>query len=419
MNKHLSEHQLLAFLEETESHKKHDHIQAHLSACPLCLGRLETLAQATDTLTRALESVGGHVPAATSRAWGRVSQRLQRNRNRSVGFRYYVLLRHLATFAVIAILVGGVAGLIHTVATTGPGQTADVVSTVTPPVVIASPSAALEPLPRPYPEHLAKPVSLLVLGRDGERDASGEIDTLMLLYLDPSKEQAFLLSIPENLYVEASDQRQARIDSIYSQGEEDQSGGGPALAQASISAVLQLPVDHAVVVGFDAFSALIDAIGGIDLEVPHAIEDVSFPDDRGGYDPLLIPAGRQHFDGASALRYARTRVIPDRNFDRAFRQRQVAVAAFDQVKAHNLLPDLIARAPDMWTIVADSLETDLSLSRAIDLALLTAHLSHEDIAIAALDDCCTREQVIAGRTVALPQPIEIDALMVDLLEGDR
>ena len=419
MNRHLSDRRLLAFLEGTESREKRERVQAHLAVCRACLGRLETLTQVAGTLTGALESVGRHVPVETSRAWKSVSRRLQRDGNKPVRSRYYVLVRHLATFAVIAVLVRGLAGLIHTVATTGPGQPEETETTITPVVVVASPSVALGPLPRPYPDHLVRPVSLLVLGRDGEHDASGEIDALMLLYLDPSKKQAFLLSIPENLYVDASDQGQTRIDSIYSVGEESEAESGPALARASISATLGLPVDHSAVVSFDSFSALIDAIGGIDVEVPHAIEDPAFPDDRGGHDPLLIPVGKQHFDGASALRYARTRVVPDRDFDRAFRQRQLVVAAFNRVKRLNLLPDLIARAPDIWTVVADSLETDLSLSHAIDLALLTAHLAREDIAVAELDDCCTREQVVAGRAVALPLREEIDALMGDLMEDVR
>ena len=420
MNKHLSDRRLLVHLEETESHKECERVQAHLSVCPMCLGRLETLAQIEETLTSTLESVGERVPVATSSAWEAVSQRIQRNRSKPVGSRNRGLLRHLATFAVIAVLVGGLAGLIHTVATTGPGQIEeDIESAPTPDAAIASPSAALEPLRRPYPDHLVKPVSLLILGCDGEHDTSEEIDALMLLHLDPSGRQAFLLSIPENLYVTVADSGEARIDTVYRLGEVDQAGNGLALARASISAALELPVDHAVLVSFDAFSTLIDAIGGIDIEVPHSIEDPAFPDDRGGYDPLLIPAGKQHFDGASALLYARTRVVPDPNFDRGFRQRQIVVAAHDRVNRLNLLPGLIAQAPDVWTTVADSLETDVSLSNAINLALLTASLSRDDIATAALDDCCTEKQVISGRTVALPLAEETEALIDDLLEGER
>jgi len=153
---------------------------------------------------------------------------------------------------------------------------------------------------------------------------------------------------------------------------------------------------------------------------PHAIEDPTFPDGHGGYDPLLIPAGKQHFAGETALRYARTRVVPAPGFDRAFRQQQLILAAHDRVTRLDLLPDIIAQAPTLWSAIVGGFETDLSLSDVIDLALLATSLTADDITTATLDECCTVQHTTpAGKRVLLPQPEGIETLMENLLEGEQ
>jgi anionic cell wall polymer biosynthesis LytR-Cps2A-Psr (LCP) family protein len=179
-------------------------------------------------------------------------------------------------------------------------------------------------------------------------------------------------------------------------------------------------VEHTVLVRFESFVTLIDMIGGVDVDVLHPIDDADFPDGRGGSDPLFIPAGRQHLSGALALRYARTRAVPAPGFDRTFRQQQLALAVHDRVTRFDLLPDLIAQAPELWAAIADGLETDLSLSKVIDLALLATDLTVDDITTIALEECCTvKRTTSSGAGVLLPQQDEIKALVESLVEGEE
>jgi LCP family protein required for cell wall assembly len=240
---------------------------------------------------------------------------------------------------------------------------------------------------------------------------------LMLLYLDAETERAFLLSIPRNLYVEVVGHGQARAGSVYGIGERDATTDGLTLAREAVSATLGIPVQHTALVRFDSFVTLVDAIGGVDVDVPQAIDDSDFPDGHGGYDPLSIPAGRQHFGGELALQYARTRVVPAPGFDRTFRQRQLVLAAQERVLRLEMLPDLIAQSPTLWATVAGSLETDLSLRGTIDLALPASGIAADDIATADLGECCTAEHTTpSGERVLLPQAEEIEALVQSLLE---
>ncbi|NIV33693.1 MAG: hypothetical protein GWN58_30880 [Anaerolineae bacterium] len=85
-----------------------------------------------------------------------------------------------------------------------------------------------------------------------------------------------------------------------------------------------------------------------------------------------------------------------------------------------LLSELIAQAPTLWSTVAGGLETDLSLSDVIDLALLASELPADHINVATLGECCTLQHTTpAGERVLLPQPDEIGALMGDLVRKER
>jgi LCP family protein required for cell wall assembly len=418
VNKHLNDHRLLSYLEDSLSPARRERAEAHLRDCPACRARLERLARTTADLTATLHAVGEQVPVAPALAWEMVARRWKRRRTRRYALPFRPPLRHVATLTVLALIVVGLAGLIHTLAVTGPTLTK---ATPTPsPTPPASPSPAPGPLPRVYPEPLAAPTSILILGTDGESATSDETDALMLLYLDTEDKRAFLLSIPRELYVQVPGHGQTRAGSVYGLGEQDGATSGLLLARETISATLGLPTQHTALVRFESFVTLVDAIGGVSVEVPHPINDPTFPADGGGFDPLSIPAGTQHFDGALALRYARTRVVPTPGFDRAFRQQQLVLAAHERVTQFDLLPNLITQAPALWSAITDGLETDLSLSDVIDLALLATSLTTDDITAATLDECCTIQHTTpAGAHVLLPQPDEIEALIENMLEEER
>ena len=424
MSKHIHDHQLLSYLEKDLSPRLRQRVEAHLCVCPACRARLERLTRTATDLAATLHAVEEQVPLAPARSWEAVARRLERRRPR-LDILPFRLLRHVATLAILVFIVAGLAGLIHTLAVTGPALTrATPTPTPTPP---ASPSPPPGPLPRSYPGRPAGPVALLVLGADGDSrtsvaggTAADETDALLLLYLDAEAKRAFLLSIPRDLYVDVPGHGQARAGQVYGLGEQDEAANGLELARETISSTLGLPVQHAALVRLGSFVTLVDAIGGVDVEVPQPIEDPAFPDGHGGTDPLSIPAGRQHLDGTLALRYARTRVVPAPGFDRAFRQRQLILAAHERVTRLDLLPGLIAQAPALWSAMAGGLETDLSLNDAIDLALMVTGLTAEDVATAALDECCTIPSTTPlGERVSLPQPDEIEALIENLLEEGR
>lgn len=419
MSKHLHHHLLLAYIEDDLSPQRRERVEAHLHSCPACRAQLEQMTQTASGLTATLQEIGEQTPLKTARSWAAVNRRRkQKKRSRLLGFSLGLYPRYAATLATIAIVLGGlVAGIAvaHTLATSVT-DTGD---------ALATPQTTLDVNPSsppgPLPGHLTggppNPVGLLVLGVDGERASSNETDLLMYIYVDTEERRAFLLSIPRDLIVEVEGHGEVRAGSIYGIGESDESTSGLTLAGETMAATLDLPIHYTTLIRFESFVTLIDTIGGVDVDVSHAIDDPLFPDGQGGYDPLSIPAGEQHLDGELALRYARTRVIPAEGFDRTFRQRQIVLATQERVMRLELLPDLVAQSSTIWTAISGSLETNLSLSHAIELAVSMPSISTDDIATASIDACCTVEHTTStGEKGSLPQPAAIESLVQSLLE---
>jgi LCP family protein required for cell wall assembly len=415
---HLNDRQLLSYQEDNLSPGHRKRIEAHLRACPTCQARIEELAKIAESLTATLTTVGEQVPLTPSRSWHAIAQ--HRESVKPLAALLRSPLRRAATLVALVLLSGGLiaalAGLAHTLAITGRAP-----DSPTPTAQLALPAnPSSPPQPLPHSDGLKTPTALLILGIDGEKASSNEIDMLMLLYLDAEAERAFLLSIPRDLYVEVPGHGQVRAGSIYGIGKQSEAASGLELTKEVVSTTLGIPVHHVALIRFDSFVTLVDTIGGVDVDVLQVIDDPDFPDSHGGYEPLSIPAGQQHFDGALALRYARTRVVPTPGFDRTFRQRQLVLAAQEQVLRLEMLPDLIAQSPTLWAAVSGSLETDLSLRGTIDLALSASSIAAEDVATADLGECCTAEHTTSsGKRVLLPQSEEIETVIRDLLEEKR
>jgi LCP family protein required for cell wall assembly len=221
-------------------------------------------------------------------------------------------------------------------------------------------------------------VSILLLGIDERANQTGpwRTDTLIALRLDPVARTAAGLSIPRDLWVNIPGLEQSgKINTAHFLGDATQyPGGGPALALATVQALLDVPMQYYVRVNFSAFEKLIDLIGGIDVDIPAPINDPLYPDSGYGYEPLYIPAGRIHLDGRLALKYARTRHGLLGDFERMPRQQQVLLAVRDKLVQGDLLPNLVTQAGPLFQTLGESIQTNLTLEQLVQLIQLGAQL---------------------------------------------
>lgn len=246
-------------------------------------------------------------------------------------------------------------------------------------------------------------VNILLMGidrRPGEAFIS-RTDSMMIVSIDPTGNQASILSVPRDLYVVIPGRGRDRINTAFVYGSAGNNpAGGAALSMQTIEYNLGVPIDFYILVDFSAVIQGIDILGGIDVNVPFNISDPTFPDMNYGYDPLYIPAGLQHMDGTLALKYARTRHV-DNDFGRAQRQQQVVLAARD--KALNLgIAGLLARAPVLYQQLEQGIRTDLSLDQIVSLAKTASEIPAENIQNDVLDyDYVTSYRTEAGAQVLI------------------
>lgn len=263
-------------------------------------------------------------------------------------------------------------------------------------------------------------VNVLVMGidrRPGEPFIS-RTDTMMLMSIDPVNKTASILSIPRDLYVLLPGRGRDRINTAFVYGSAGNNpAGGALLAMQTVEYNLGVPVDHYMLVDFSAVTRGIDAIGGIDVYVPTDIYDPTFPDMNYGYDPLYIPAGQHHFDGLTALKYARTR-HQDSDFFRARRQQQVILAVRDQVLGLGLA-ELLRQAPFLYQQLGQGVRTDLSLQDLLGIVRAAADIPDESIRNEVLDqNYVTGYQTPAGASVLVPVNERIAPLIEEMFYGE-
>jgi hypothetical protein len=155
----------------------------------------------------------------------------------------------------------------------------------------------------------------------------------------------------------------------------------------------------------------VDTLGGIDIEVPQTINDPTYPDENYGYDPFYIEVGPHHLNGDTALKYARTRATLGADFDRARRQQQVLFAIREKALAIGAVPKI----PELWTTMADTVQTDLQLVDILELAKLSDEISGEDIQSVVIDHTMTVDyETNQGAQVLLPVREKIRPVMDEM-----
>ncbi len=214
--------------------------------------------------------------------------------------------------------------------------------------------------------------TILVMGidqRPGEPIGNSRTDVMLVLSLDPITRTGGMLSLPRDLFLPIpGESDMQRINAAFELGELKKPGGGPKLAMDTVQYNLGIRVDHYVIVNFAAVVAVVDAVGGVDIDVPAPIDDEQYPDMNYGYDPLHIPAGHIHMNGALALKFARTR-HGDSDFERTHRQQQLILALREKVTRLNMLPDLLRQAPALWSQLQAGILTNLTLDQMLGLAV--------------------------------------------------
>ncbi|MCM3145504.1 LCP family protein [Brevibacillus sp. MER 51] len=202
-------------------------------------------------------------------------------------------------------------------------------------------------------------VNILLMGVDRrgmKNNGLPRSDSMMLVSIDPTGKRYDMFSILRDTYVDIPGKGSSRINSAIVEG-------GPELAMETVSQFTGLPVDRYVITDFEGFKALIDAVGGVEIDVEKNMY-YHDPTDKGVYD-INLKKGLQKLNGDKALQYVRFRHDATSDYTRTERQRKLMTAVVDQMKNGTTLMQL----PTILKEVTPYVQTNIS---SVDMLKLSA-----------------------------------------------
>ena len=255
-----------------------------------------------------------------------------------------------------------------------------------------------------------RPFSALILGIDRRGDdPSGRTDTMIWLRVDPETATAVAVSVPRDICVSNCVSEPVRINAVKDLN-------GPDGLKLEVAQLLDQPVDYYLAVEFPGFVELVDFFGGIDIYVEKPIRDRNFPaPDDSQYEHFFLDQGLHHLDGATALKYVRTR-YQDGDFGRVQRQQQFLRAVREQF----VTPSLLINGPALAGRLAATFETDFPLLSLPSLTKLVLAVDPNNITSGVIDyelgmvEPTTAEN---GAQVLLAYPAAIQQYVLGLIEN--
>lgn len=227
-------------------------------------------------------------------------------------------------------------------------------------------------------------VNILLLGVDNEitGDNVQRTDTMIVVSINRTTNTISMLSLPRDLYVFIPGWTMQRLNLAYFHGESvGWTDGGFGLMRQTILYNFGINVHYYALINLSGFKQIIDTLGGVDVAVDCAIQDYPLveapppPEATRDQDNLYtLPVGYYHFDGGSALWYARSRHTSI-EFDRGRRQQQILRAIWRTALAKGLLTQL----PQLWSELTGVVKTDLKFEDMLGLLPYALNLDPDRI----------------------------------------
>lgn len=230
-------------------------------------------------------------------------------------------------------------------------------------------------------------------------------DTIMLVQLDPRRDEAVVLSFPRDLRVTRCDGSSGRINAAYAVGERTGTGGPSCLVE-TVTDLTGVGVNNYVEVDFSGFIDVVETLGGVTMHLDKPLRDRA-----AGLD---LSSGCVSLDGTDALSFVRARHL-DNDFGRIARQQRFLKEVVDEVMSAGTLVN-VPRLASLVQSAADAVEVDSELSVS-DMRRLASSLRN-----ASADRLDTRvvpstPRRINGTAYVVPDEDKAEELFSDFAEG--
>jgi polyisoprenyl-teichoic acid--peptidoglycan teichoic acid transferase len=205
-------------------------------------------------------------------------------------------------------------------------------------------------------------LNLLILGYQADEATT---DTIILAHLDVARRCATLVSIPRDTWVKVPGEGFSKINSAYA-------FGGAHATGAVVSRLLGgVPIDAIVALQPEGAATLVDALGGLDVNVDEAMDY----DDNSGDLHIHLRKGEQHLDGSQVAGYVRFRNDPASDFGRVKRQQQVLKLLMNQVSE----PQNWAKLPSILKLARKQIHTTLNDRQLLSLLTIYRDVPDDNV----------------------------------------
>lgn len=254
-----------------------------------------------------------------------------------------------------------------------------------------------------------EPFYMMLVGSDeraGSDEAGARSDTNIVVYVDPTRNQASIVSIPRDTMIDIDNVGISKFNAAYNYG-----GVSSTIREAS--QLLGVDISHYAEVNFENMVQLVDAVGGVDVEVTERIDDTDADNttDNPNGKRIIIEEGLQHLDGEQALVFARSRAFVDGDFTRTANQRKLIMALVNKV-----LDMPVTELPGVIQGAAKCVTTDLSVTDIV--ALAEQFKGKGDLTVySAMAPTVFMDQLVNGQSFVLNDPTATKQMMKTIEEG--
>lgn len=279
---------------------------------------------------------------------------------------------------------------------TGPDATDPPVSSMLPGATPDVPDGEYLATPFATPETAADRINVLLTGVDSAETRNTALtDTLLVASIDPTTHEVALISFPRDISnFPLWDGRTftGKINSFmtWARRHPDEFPDGPLPSLVKeLSFLLGAPIHYYAAVDLAGFRRMIDAVGGVTVNVEKDIADARYDwlDGRRGF---FLKAGKRKLDGDKALAYVRSRYSAgDNDFNRAKRQQQVLLALRQKLTS----PEMLPKIPELVEVAGDTVRTNFPSDRVSEMVALAAEVDNDTV-----------RQVVLGRPYSFHPP---------------
>ena len=220
--------------------------------------------------------------------------------------------------------------------------------------------------------------NILLIGMPGKPWPAPDLtDSIEIISINNKTKKIITIAIPRDLLVQIPGSKyETKINALYS------IENSPKMLQKKAEEITGLKIQYYLIVNLSSIEKVIDALGGIDINVKETLTDYSFPTEDRGYELFTIEAGLNHLDGKSAIKYMRSRNTARGDFGRVERQQQAMEAIRKKAGKLNLFSDF-AKIISIFQEFDD--KTNINIGEIKTMANLAKGISKNKIDYFALD----------------------------------